>query len=78
MTNTNWIDNELHYIFLLKYNGDFADLHMQKSEIDELKFISAERLEKDILDEKKYALYVPRAKDYYLRIVKEVKKRTGK
>ncbi|MGV8151584.1 MAG: NUDIX hydrolase [Candidatus Nanoarchaeia archaeon] len=73
-----WFDNEINYIYLLKYNGKIKDLILQKEEVSEVKFISLKQLEKDILNPIKRKEYCAH-KDYsyYFEMIGVLRKKFG-
>lgn len=44
----NLLNNEFFYIYFLKYDGDVNDLIIQKEELDEVRFISIDKLRGEI------------------------------
>lgn len=62
---------EFYYIFLLKFNGSIKDLKMQSEEVQDIKFISFEDLNKDLV--KNPEIYFPHG-TYWLEIIDYIKK----
>jgi len=67
----NLINNEFIYIYLLKYDGDIKTLKKQDSELDDLKFIDIDFLEKDLVENKDK--YVPH-EEFWIEMINEIKK----
>lgn len=68
------IDNEFHHTFLCELKTDFESLKKQKSEVKALALVPIARFEKEIDDEKHSGKYVPHSRDYYMSIIKGIKK----
>lgn len=66
------INKEFQYLYLLEFNGNEKDLVLQEEEVQEIRFVHMERIEKEInaLPEK----YVPHGK-CWVEIIKEVGRR---
>lgn len=69
-------NNEFFYIYLLKFNGKVNDLILQDEEVSKIKFVSIDKIEKDlnsILDSERCE-YVPHG-DYWFEVIEAVRKR---
>jgi len=66
------INKEFQYIYLLEFSGDEKDLVLQKEEVQEVRFVHTEKIEKEMkaFPEK----YVPHGK-CWVEIIKEVRRR---
>lgn len=65
-------NNEFGYIFFLKFEGDINQLKMQDEEVQAIKFLSLDELEKEL--DINYSSFCPHG-DYWFEILTEVKKR---
>ncbi|MDD5192610.1 MAG: NUDIX domain-containing protein [Candidatus Nanoarchaeia archaeon] len=66
----NWQDNEINFIYLLKYDLDVNKLKLQKEEVSEVRWFSIEQLEKDISDPVKRLNYCKyRDYSYYFEMI---------
>ena len=70
IVNKNIINNEFAYIYLLKYDGTIESLKKQDEELDDLKFVSIEFLERNLGENSKE--YVPHGK-YWFEMIKIIK-----
>ena len=71
----NIINNEFYYVYFVKYNGDITQLKLQKEEVQKIKFISINKIEKELkINPEKY---VPHG-DYWFEILNEIKSRLKK
>ena len=66
-------NNEFCYLYFLKYEGDAKKLKLQEEEVQQVKFLPASKIEKELmLNPKKY---VPHG-GYWSEVINEVRKRT--
>lgn len=65
-------DNEFHYVFFLKYDGDVSQLHVQEKEVQRIQFVSVDQVEKELKFHPDK--YVPHG-DYWFEVLYEIKKR---
>ncbi|MCK5672412.1 MAG: NUDIX domain-containing protein [Spirochaetales bacterium] len=70
-----FLDNEFHYVYFLKFNGDISNLILQKEEVEEIRFYHTDLLKTEL--NKNPGNFVPHGK-YWLNIIKEVEKRINK
>lgn len=71
----DFIDAELHHIFLCKLKVPITSLNMQASEVDALDLIPLFKFAEETWGLANTAKYVPHGPTYYKTIVKEIKKR---
>lgn len=71
-------DYEFEHVYLLKFDGKISDLKLENEEIEEVKFLPLGRFEEEIRDVKIKKTYTPHKKNYFLMVIKEIKKITGK
>jgi len=68
-------DNEFHYVYISKFEGDISNLKKQEEEVQELKFIPISKLEEDLkLNPKNYTAHG----DYWFEMINEIKNRLYK
>jgi isopentenyldiphosphate isomerase len=67
------INKEHQSIYLLKFDGDIRSLHAQKEEIQRIKFLDINRIERDVVAESKE--YVFHHGRYWLMMINAVRKR---
>ena len=65
------LDNEFHYVYFLKFNGDINNLVIQKEELSKIKFCHSNLLRKEI--EMTPNNFVPHG-NYWFDIINEVEK----
>ncbi|MDP3026079.1 MAG: NUDIX domain-containing protein [Nanoarchaeota archaeon] len=72
----NWFDNEINYVYLLKYDVKIKDFKLQKEEVADVKLISLSYLGRDISDTAKRISYCAH-KDYsyYFEMIDFLKNR---
>jgi isopentenyldiphosphate isomerase len=70
-----YFNNEYYYVYLFKWDGDINDLKLQKTEVDYVTFIFADELKEEIDNNSTYKKYVSHKKEYYYKVISEVKKR---
>ena len=70
-----YIDNEVHHIYLCKMDVDISSLKIQKEELSEIRLISIDSLKGDTKNIKDAIVLVPHYPDYYKFILKKIKKR---
>lgn len=67
-------NNEFHYVYFLKFDGDGKTLKLQHEEVQEIRFFSIEDIEEGSrMQPNRYAPH----RDYWLEIINEIKKRIG-
>jgi isopentenyl-diphosphate Delta-isomerase len=66
-------NREFVQVFLLKRELDVSNLKLQEEEVECVKFVPLDALESELLDPKKFKKYTP-LKDYFLEIIKRVRK----
>ncbi|MEK7644357.1 MAG: NUDIX domain-containing protein [Patescibacteria group bacterium] len=66
------VNNEFFYIYFYKFDGDLNQLNIQKEEVQEILFVSVNKLEKEL--DKNPDKYIPR-RDYWFEVLDQVKKR---
>ncbi|MEZ4808819.1 MAG: NUDIX domain-containing protein [Allomuricauda sp.] len=71
----DFIDAELHHIFLCKLRVPFSALKKQDSEVEALDMVPLMTLAEETWGLANTAKYVPHGLDYYKTIIKEIKKR---
>ena len=72
-----WQDNEIGYIYFYKFDNDINLLSNPDGEVEKVEFISADKFEKEIMDQdtyKKYVPYIPHG-DYYKMIINKVRQK---
>ncbi|MBU3896354.1 MAG: NUDIX domain-containing protein [Nanoarchaeota archaeon] len=69
----NYYNNEFDHVFLFRFDGDISELKFEDGEVEKVKFISAERFEKELNDKELLKTYVPH-RQYYFDIIEAVKK----
>lgn len=70
--NHDYYNNEIQHIFLLKYDGSIGDLHLQREEVERVKFIDIPTLKKELsCNIKKFAC----SYDYYINILDIIEKK---
>ena len=75
--SNNFIDNEIHYIYLCKLNVSIKELAIQKEELSALKLILIDDLNRALKIKGFEKIYVPHQPNYYKFIFKEIKKSTS-
>ena len=73
----NWTNNEFYHVFLYEYNGDISNFVLQEEEVDSVKFISIENLEK-IISNPSLSKNIIGNSEYYYKIITAVKKELNK
>ncbi len=68
-------NNEFQYVYLYNWNGEINNLIMQKEELDELAFMNIDDFAKEVEDDNKKKKYVEHNKEYYEKVISEIKKR---
>jgi isopentenyl-diphosphate Delta-isomerase len=65
------LDNEFHYVYFMKFNGDINNLTLQKEEVSNIRFFHTVKLSKEIIinNEK----FVPHG-NYWFNVIDEVEK----
>ena len=71
----DFIDAELHHIFLCELKVPFSSLKKQDSEVEALDLVPLIKLAEETWGMANTAKYVPHGPDYYKTIIKEIKKR---
>lgn len=71
-TYNNLLDNEFHYAYFLKFNGDIGNLILQEEEVDEIRFYHTDFLKTEL--NKNPGNFVPQGKNWF-EIISEVEKR---
>ena len=66
------LDNEFHYVYFFKFNGDISNLVLQKEEVEDIKFYHTDFLKNEL--NKNPESFVPHGK-YWFDIITEVEKR---
>ncbi len=69
--NEKYIDDEVHYIFLVKMNFDFNTLNIQEEEVSEITTIPITVLKDELKNENHYA-FAKHPKDYYDFIIHQI------
>ena len=75
MTFNGLVNNEFHYVYLFKYDGDISNLKMQEEELQEMKFISIEVIEKGLKENPEK--YFPHEDGYWNEILNAIKSKLG-
>lgn len=75
--NKNFIDNELHYIFICKLNRAINKLIIQEEEVSEIKLVPILELKSKINDNN-LDNYVPHSKEYYSKVLSKIENCTKK
>lgn len=70
----NFMDNEFHYVYFLKFNDNINNLTLQKEEVKEIRFCHTGALENEIKMNPEG--FVPHG-EYWFDIISEVRRRTG-
>ncbi len=70
-------NNEFQKVFLLKTQKKLSELRKQKNEIQEIKFVPIKKLEKIMKQKKPEMKFIPK-KNYYLKIIRLIKKEDKK
>jgi isopentenyl-diphosphate delta-isomerase len=70
----NFIDNEIHYIYITALDYTLNNLSIQKEELTDLKLVSISEFEKELQNQEFSKTFVPHAIDYYNFILSEIKK----
>lgn len=68
----NFIDNELHHIFLCKLKTDVNLLKIQKEELSDIKLISVSSFKKVINGPSSRKIFVPHYSDYYGFVINKI------
>jgi len=63
-------NKEFYYVFFLKFDGDIQKLKLQDEEVQEIKFISINELEKEL--ENNSNRYLPHG-NYWFEVIKEIR-----
>jgi isopentenyl-diphosphate delta-isomerase len=71
-----FIDREITYIYLCRWEGTLDSLKLDKEEVDTVSLFSLKKLEDQLEGTDTKNLFVPHGEDYYRWIIVEVKKRT--
>jgi len=69
----HFLDNEFHYVYFLKFNGDIGNLVLQEEEVEKIKLCHTSILKKELNMNPKN--FVPHGK-YWFDIISEVEKRS--
>jgi isopentenyldiphosphate isomerase len=67
-------NNEFHYVYFSKFDGNMDQLKIQEEEIQEIKFIPAGKIEEELKTNPDK--YLPHG-DYWFKMIDEIKKRTS-
>jgi isopentenyldiphosphate isomerase len=63
------INNEFHYIYFFKFDGDISNLKLQKEEVDKVKFFSIDKIDQELENNpEKYLI----DKDYWRKVSAEL------
>ncbi len=62
-TNNGLINNEILYVYLMKYDWDISKLKFQKEEVQSIKFVNLDKFEKDLLENN--TDYIPHQKYWF-------------
>lgn len=73
ISSKEYINNEFQNMYLYRFDGELENLKISREEIDEIKFISLDKLEEEIKNQTSYKKYVNHG-DYYFDIIKEIRK----
>ena len=71
----DFLDNEFHYVYFLKFNDDISNLVLQKEEVEEIKFYHTDFLKTELNNNPED--FVPHGK-YWFDVISEVEKRSNK
>ena len=71
-TKPDYYDNEFDYIYFLKYEGETSSLTLQQEEVQEIKCIALDELEKDL--EKNPEKYTSRG-EYWFEIIRMLREK---
>jgi isopentenyl-diphosphate Delta-isomerase len=69
------VNNEHGYVYLLDYEGNIKDLRLQKEEVQEIRFLDIDQVEKELINSQRK--YVPLGK-YWDEMIAEIRKRLSK
>ena len=69
----NFHNNEIDYVFLLRFDGDVSEIKMLDGELEQVKFISLGKFEEEIESPDFHEKYVPHEKAYLHDIIKAIK-----
>ncbi len=65
------INREFHYIYFLQFDGDIANLKLQKEEVEKVKFFSIDKIDKELENNpEKYLI----EKKYWKEVSRKIKK----
>jgi len=70
--NINFHNKELDHVFLFRFDENISKLKFEDKEVEDIKFISIKKLERELKDKKLSKTYVPH-KRYYFDVIKLVK-----
>jgi isopentenyl-diphosphate delta-isomerase len=73
----NYHNREFNPVYLFRFDGDISKFKPKDKEVEDVKFISFDELEKELKDRKLSKTYVP-SKKYYFDVIKAVKNELGK
>lgn len=65
------INNEFHYVYLMKYDSEANDLKLQKEEVQKIKFIPVEDIGRGLKENPEK--YVPHNKEYWGEMLDAIK-----
>lgn len=71
--NPNFIDNEIHHIYIGRLFCDISSLKIQKEELTALKLVDLKQLELDLNNSNSAQDYVPHKKEYYTFVLNYLK-----
>ncbi len=71
----DFVDAELHHLFLVELKVPLSDLTMQESEVEDLKLIPLFQFAEETWGLGRLDKYVPHGPNYYKRIITEIKER---
>lgn len=71
----NWHNNEFQYVYIFRWEGSVDGLKLQTEEVEKVKLMSLEDFEKETLSNSGSNSFVPHGKDYFFKVIEEVKKR---
>jgi len=72
-TFRNLKNNEFHYIYFFKFNGDVRTLSMQDGEVQSIRFLSLDKIEDELRTRPER--YVPHG-GYWTEVINEIRKRS--
>lgn len=69
----NAVNNEYHYVYFLKYDGDISKLKVQEEEVEKIEFLPIEEIRKGMADHTNK--YFPHEEGYWEEILDAIEKK---